>query len=178
MLFIKNRMNKLDSDSSYVQEVLKKSSEYSSELVRYAFMTLIKAKDGDSIKKYLSKVYVDKEILFELIAEFNQSLVFSTDEIIELLKPLKLSEDDYIQVVKMLKTKISPHELLLIVQKLQDDNEELTEALIYVYIDLEMIGQAKELLEGYDEDDFVNYRSFLILKEAGHNFTIDKFLDK
>ena len=177
-LYIQNRKNKLDIDSSYVHEVLKKSSEFSEELVKYAFMSLVRAKDGENIKKYLDKVKLDKKMLFELINEFNQSMIFDSDEIVELIKPIDLNGDDYIEIVRALKQKISPDELLLVVQKLQYDNEELTEALIYVYIDLEMIEKAKELLEGYDEGEFINYRSFLILKDSGYNFTIDKFLDK
>jgi len=176
-LSIKNTYNRLESDNSFIFTVLKNSSEYNNDIVRRAYEILIKNHDSENIKKYLNLITLDKELLLLLLGELKESLDFSMEELKSMCKTTKLSQKDYIEIAKILKYKINPDELIEMSESLQSSNEDMSEALLYILFDLEMVDKAKDLLDSYDESEFIQYRSFLILKESGHNFAIDKFLN-
>ena len=175
-IYKKNIQKKIQNDSKFALEVLKKSTDYDAKTIASAYKRVIVNKDKNSIKKYIDIVDLDIEIITMLVNELKKSIEFTTQEIETIFKNSNLSPLEYMKIARVLKSKITPDEIIELTDKLYGDNEDMVETVIFVYLDFEMIEKAKEILDAYDEDDFTQFRTYLLVKEHGINLSISKFL--
>jgi len=178
-LLIKNIENRLKDEPTYSGAVLKDCSQYPVELCKKSLKIYMKFSDISKIKEYVE--LFDKELLFYLIdlaKSEDTNLTVNYEDIIYIIQHMKskFDEKDYIDLAKKVKDFMSPDERLKLFELLKNHDEKAEAGYIYTLFDLEMIDRAKEFLETTHEDEYMNFKAYLELKECGRNYPLDLFV--
>jgi hypothetical protein len=176
-LMQKNLENRIAVEPKYSQEVLK-SCDKLTPLCQKAFDTYVEFGDLKQIKKL--DITPTKAIAIKLITRFSGSdeeYELDKEYVKELCAITKFAKEDYIALAKALIKKLNPDETLELFFVLSRENIEAIGAYIYVNLELEVIDKAKELLAQSGDDEFLEFKAFLCLKEKGKNLRLSSFLE-
>lgn len=170
-----NLINKINEQPDYALDVLKKSPQFSSEVVRYAFNNVLENKTMTTVKKVYNNVKLDKEMAFKLFLKDidNSEFGLTKEEILKITKSLEYTREEYTTLARLYKDALTPDKLLELFETISNEIEEATEAYLYVLCELEMIDRVRDLLSGYNEDELLAFRAILDLKEAGKHYSLD-----
>jgi len=176
-LMQKNLENRVVLEPKYAEEVLK-SCDKLTPLCQKAFDTYVEFGDLKQIRKL--DITPTKAIAIKLITRFSGSdeeYELDKEYVKELCAITKFGKEDYISLARVLLKKLNPDETLELFFILSRDNIEATGAYIYVNLELEVIDRAKELLAQSGDDEFLEFKAFLCLKEKGKNLRLSSFLE-
>ncbi len=176
-LMQKNMENRVVLEPKYAEEVLK-SCDKLTGLCQKAFDTYVEFGDLKQIRKL--DITPTKAIAVKLIGRFSGSdeeYELDKEYVKELCAITKFVKEDYIALAKVLLKKLNPDETLELFFILSRDNIEAIGAYIYVNLELEVIDRAKELLVQSGDDEFLEFKAFLCLKEKGKNLRLSSFLE-
>ena len=175
----KNKLNKLNADKKYAEEILSGCEEdKDDEICQKAFRVYATYTTYSNIKKQGFKI--DKE-LFEMmldrVIDPDDFFSIENDELFELLKSFDYTQHDYIRLAKRLKKVLSPEAIISLFEKLSNEKESATQAYLYILFEYQMIDKAREILEGSAKNEYEKFKYFLFLRDSGKNFDIDLFFD-
>ena len=179
VLMQQNLKNRVDSDDNFALDVLKQSSEYKNDLVKYAFNKVVETKSMTSIKKVLDGVTLDVEMLIKFIGKDSQEKIeFSLDNaaLLKLINSVDVSNKDLIVIAQAYKETMNPEQLIKLYEDLMTQNEKLTESYLYVLSEYEMIDEMREILVNSQRNEYTIFKAYLDLRDAGKHYSIDSFL--
>ncbi len=177
-LSMQNSKNRYKKGELKAEEILINAKNHDENFVKEVFLDFVQSVDDASkIMKYYDS-YLTKEALFVILNRLREEEGFalSKDDIITLVEAMKLSEDEYLEVAKILSKALLPEDRLAIFEALSQKDEKATKAYLYTAFDLEMMDLAEEILEASSPDEFSNFRAYKALKECGKNYNIDLFV--
>lgn len=171
----KNLINKLNSEIDFCLDVLKKSDNYDSSVVKTAFLNVVNEKSMTTIKKVLDGLTLDKEMVLALIEKDSQNEQFSIEqaELIKFMSTVEFTKEDYLNVAKMYKKSTNPDTLISMFETLSNEKDEAISAYIFVLFEFEMLDQVREILRATPVNEFTAYHALIDLKENGKNYTVE-----
>jgi hypothetical protein len=178
-LMIQNEKNRFKKGDISAADILGNCTKYAEEFCKYIYTEYVKTASLQNILKY--KAFLTKESFHEITARINSdlhTLTISNDELLELIKKLDMTKEDYIELSKTLsKAGMIPEQRMKLFEILSNENhEDVMDAYLFTLFDLEMIGLADEILQNAHPDEFENFRAYRALKECGKNFSIYLFV--
>ena len=171
----KNLLNRASSDVDYAMDILKKADTFSRETVKAAFKNVVTNKTMTTIKKLLDGLKLDKEMVFQLMEKDSENSEFALDKsiITKYTKEVSFDRNDYIKFAKLYKKSVNPDDLITMFEEVSNDNDQAIDAYLVILFELEMIDKAREVLSSYPDEELLNYRAFLELKDSGKHYTLD-----
>ena len=171
----KNLINKINSEVDYALDVIKKSDTFSSDIVKIAFLHVLKEKSMTTINKILSYVNLDKEMTLSLFEKDKENADFSIGftNIKKYAKEAKLDKKEYINLFKLYKDTFTPDELIKLFEELSCEDENSSEAYLYILFEFEMIDTLREVLDATSNKDFKAFRALLDLKDNSKHYTLE-----
>ncbi|RXJ90281.1 hypothetical protein CRV01_03740 [Arcobacter sp. CECT 8983] len=171
----KNLINKVNEQMDYAVDVLKKHDNFSEEVVKAAFYTVLENKSMTTVKKVYSDVKLTKDMALKLFLKDidNQEFGLSKEEIQKITKSLNYTEQEFLILAKLYKDALNPDKLLDLFETLSNDNETAAGAYFYILLELEMIEKLKDLLSGYNDNEHKAIRAVLDLKDAGKHYSLE-----
>lgn len=177
IMYEKNTINRINSDDNFALEIIKKSSTYSSEILKAAFSKVIETKSMTTIKKHLDGIVFDKEMLIMLFkkdSEQKTEFAMTNDMILKLISKVELNFSDLIDIAKIYKTTMSPDQIINLFEEISTANEELTAAYLYVLSEYEMIDKMRDILVNSQTHEYIPFKALVDLKDAGkHTYSVD-----
>jgi hypothetical protein len=170
-----NLLNKVNEQVDFAVDVLKKSENYNSEIVRQAFLNVIRDKSMTTVKKLYKNIKLDKYLakkLFEKDAS-NNEFGFTSDEILSIVKSLNFLPEDYMFLAKNYETILQPDQIIALFEKLSTEIEEATPAYLHVLFEYEMIDKVREIVTPSEESEYTAFRALLDLKDAGKHYDLE-----
>ncbi len=173
-----NLINKMNEQPDFSLDILKKSTNYPSEIVNVAFDNVVENKTMTTIKKVYNNIKLDREKAYKLFLKDIENIEFglTKEEILKITKSLNYTQEEYVNLARLYKEVLSPDKLLELFETLSNENDEATTAYFYVLCELEMIEKLRDLLSGYNDDEMVPFRAILDLKEAGKHYSLDDII--
>ncbi|NVJ53167.1 MAG: hypothetical protein HWD90_05695 [Campylobacteraceae bacterium] len=171
----KNLINKVNEQIDYAVDVLKKQENFSEDVVRAAFYTVLENKSMTTVKKVYSDVKLTKDMSLKLFLKDidNPEFGLSKEEIQRITKSLDYTEQEFLTLAKLYKDALSPDKLLDLFETLSNDNEAAVGAYFYILLELEMIERLKDLLSGYNDNEHKAIKAVLDLKDAGKHYSLE-----
>ncbi|MCW8839137.1 MAG: hypothetical protein OQK11_10590 [Thiovulaceae bacterium] len=178
-----NHLVKINHNNMYkngkisAEDILSSKVKYNDELCRKVYVDFVKEAPLYAIESYSQ--YITKEAMLIILSRINadeNTLEIPNESLIKLLSNLELDVGDYIEMSKALSLHMIPEQRIKLFEMLSEQNEEAMEAYLFTLFDLEMIDLAKEILNISQEDEFLNFKSYLDLKECGKNYNIELFV--
>ena len=175
-LVLLNHKNRLATDKSYASTVLKKCEDKS--LCQNAHLALASYASMDEISKY--DVEPTRELFDTLVDRINSkenSLDFSDDMMVEYLKKLNFTDEEFIALAKKLKLKVNPDRLMLLFERLAHEfPNEAGQGYLYILFEYQMIDNVRDFLENSTENEYKKCKYMLFLKDSGKNFDTELFI--
>ncbi|WP_281950580.1 hypothetical protein [Nitrosophilus kaiyonis] len=177
-LYLKNLENRINEEMTYSGVILNKCNEFPEELCKKALNRFLDYGEITKIKDY-SKIFDFENLykLLEMAKDEERKLNLNTTDLIYIIQEskLKFTPKEYINLAKNIKDIFMPDERLKFFELLKNSDEKAEAGYIYTLLDLEMIEKAKDELENSEENEFLNFKAFLELKECGRNYPLDLF---
>jgi hypothetical protein len=170
-----NTINKINEQSDFALDVLKKAENYTQKEIEAAFTKVLEDKSMTSLKKVLPNVKLNKSMLFELLKKDSVQKEFGLEkeELIKYLKPIELSSKEFIDIARMYKNSLTPDEVIDLFETLSNNNENALNAYVYILFEFEMIEKVRDIFLSSSSEEFIAYKALLDLRDAGKHYTID-----
>jgi len=176
-LLIQNRLNRLKSDETFVQDVMRSSSEYSKEVQAEALYIFATESDFIEARKYI-KVFDEKHLLLMLKRMNSENNLALTGDILnEFVDILKLKCQDFISIARITKKYFKPEENLALFYDYQVQNEKAQNAYLYLLFEYELLEKASHYLQEQREHEFMKFRALYILKREHTGYKLDDIID-
>lgn len=177
-VWIQNQLNRVKQDPKVSEELLrecKDNSPFCQELLEsYSLI-------GDKKRILKGDLQITSTVALNMLSRHKNGenpLEFTSKEIVDIAKKAKFVRSDYVALAKALKNKINPDELLEIFYQFHSDPDisEAQTAWIYVNLELERIDTAREILDLSQENEYLPFKYYLALKDAGLMPKLDEII--
>ncbi|CAM3416291.1 MAG: hypothetical protein R2837_01335 [Aliarcobacter sp.] len=170
-----NMLNKVNEQIDFAVDVLKKPENYSSNVVKQAFENVLREKSMTTVKKLYKNIKLDKEQAFKLFEKdaSNNEFGFTPDEILQIVKSLDFTKDDYLVLAKNYEKILKPDQIIALFEKLSSEIDEATTAYLHVLCEYEMIEKVKEIVTLTPDNEFAAFKALLDLKDAGKHYNLE-----
>ena len=177
LIMIENLKNRISTDENFALDAVKKTGNYSDEIVKAAFMKVLEVKSITTIKKLIDEINFDKDMVIALFKkDSKQDIEFAmtNDMILKLIKQVDLTSSDLIAIAKKYKDTMTPEQLIKLYEDISVYNEEYTSAYLYVLSEYEMIDNIRDILSNSATHEFIAFKALVDLKDAGkHTYSLD-----
>lgn len=176
-ILIKNRLNRLESDEKFVEDVMKNASSYSKEVQREALGIFAQKTNFEKARKY-SKIF-DVENFLVLLNRVNaeDDLGLTQDALAPFVEDLKLGCVDFIKIAEVTKKYFKPDENLALFHRYQKENDKAQNAYLYLLFEYELLDQVNAYLEEQEENEFVKFRALAELKHQNAKYKLEDIID-
>jgi len=171
----KNLINKINEQVDYAVDVLKKQEQFSDEVVKAAFYSVLENKSMTTLKKVYSSITLTKDMATKLFLKDvdNTEFGLSKEEIVKITKTLEYTKEEYLVLARLYKDVLNPDKIIDLFETLSNERDEASGAYFYILLELEMIEKLKDLLSGYNDDEHKVIKALLDLKDAGKHYSYD-----
>ncbi len=176
-ILIQNRLNRLEHDEKFVEEVMK-STESFSDPVRQRALEIF-AQKADFVKaRPFAKVF-DVENFFVLLnrASEENTLGLTREILNEFVAALPLECRDFVKIADRTKKLFSPDENLALFKSYQKENPKAQHAYLYLLFEYELMDEIAAYLEEHEAGEFVKFRALYDLKKEDKKYKLDDLLD-
>ncbi|RRS30697.1 MAG: hypothetical protein P794_05845 [Epsilonproteobacteria bacterium (ex Lamellibrachia satsuma)] len=174
---IQNRLNRLETESGFVEEVMKSSSKFSKLVQGQALEIFARKETFYKARKY-AKIFDAKNFLVMLERVNHQEDMGLNSEILnDFVESLKLSCRDFVQIANVTKKHFTPDVNLALFKKYQLENPKAQNAYLYLLFDYELLDEVNAYLEEHEEDEFIKFRALYELKQEHKKFKLEDLID-
>lgn len=176
-LFIQNEINKIEKKDGYYVEILKSNlPNLSQKIIKKAEEKLIKSANFDNIIKFKQSLNNEESlILLDRYTNENDKFSLKNEEIVKFLQMAQFSENDFINVAKILVKTCLPDSLIEIFKTISSHNQDAQKAYFYVLYNFQMLDILRENLLNSEKDNFEEFENLLFLRDNGKNPKLELF---
>ncbi|VAY87713.1 Probable membrane protein Cj0124c [hydrothermal vent metagenome] len=175
-LMKQNLKNRIEIDDNFSIDILKQPGTYAQDVVKYAFMHALQNNSLSSVKIFIKDINLDSDMLKTLTEQDSNNEdnkdIFDNSTILELIKSVDVSNDDLIVIGKKYAKVMTPEQLLKLFEDLSTMNEKFLESYLYILSEYQMIDEMREILVNSQEDEFIIFKAYLDLRDAGKHYSI------
>jgi len=176
-ILIQNRLNRLENDEKFVEDVMKSSSNYSETVQKEALEIFAHKQDFEKARKY-TKVFDVENFLVMLNRVTSEDNLHLNKEILnDFIADLKLSCADFIKIAEVTKKYFKPDENLALFHTYQKNNEKAENAYLYLLFEYELIDQVGTFLDEQEENEFLKFRALYDLKRKNNKYKLEDIID-
>ncbi len=176
---IENNLNRLERGELGADEVLSRADTYGDIVSAKAYESYVKTASVGSVLKYKHLFNVISLCQFiERINSAQNGIEMSNEDLIFLLKSLKLSSDNFIDISIAMSKNMIPEQRIRLFEILSESNDDAMEAYFYTLYDLQMVDTANEILNNTAKEDYLIFKAYRDLKRANKHYNIALFLGK
>jgi len=176
---IQNRLNRLESDPAFVEEVMKSSSQYSEQVQKEALRIFASKETFFKARKYAKVFDVENfMVMLNRAAESEDEEMGLTAEILnDFVESLKLKCADFVRIARVTKKIFSPDENLALFKRYQKENPKAQNAYLYLLFEYELLDEIANYFDEHEEHEFVKYRALFELKKQNKGFKLEDLID-
>jgi len=168
-ILIQNRLNRLESDEKFVEDVMKSTSEYSPAVQAEALNAFASKVDFVKARKY-AKVFNTQSFFVMLNRVTAEDMLELTPEILtEFVEALDIGCQDFIKIAAVTKKYFNPEENLTLFRTYQLKNPKAQNAFLYLLFEYELLEQVALYLQEQEESEFIKFRAWYTLKQEHNN---------
>ncbi|MDR2033396.1 MAG: hypothetical protein LBP89_02040 [Helicobacteraceae bacterium] len=177
-IWIAVQLNKMKSNPKISEELLSASVE-GSEV--YFKALEVYATYGDKKRFLRSEAKINVKSVLNLLSRHKapiQSLDFEENEIVDLIGKANFNAKDFIDLARIMKEQLAPDSLLALFAQLKNSFEAAQSAWLYINVELERQDETREILDSSANDEYLTFKSYFALKEAGLSPNLDSLIDR
>ena len=146
-IFIQNSMNRLDVDNKFAEEVLLDSESYSRECVEKALNLFSSKETFYKAKKFVSLYEINNFFVLVERGIAGENIGMNQDMLNFFIENLTFGCPEYMQLARITSKKFAPDQNLLMFKNIQKDDENASNAYLYLLFEYEMLDAIEEYLD-------------------------------
>ncbi len=175
---IQNRLNRLDSDEKFIEEVIKSSTSFSDPVRQKALSLFVQRADFPKARAFAKLFGVEHFMqMIRRAANAEEKLGLTPDICTHFVESLPMQCRDFMLLAKELKGIFDPDTTLSLFKRYQKENEKAQSAYLYLLFEYELSEEAKAYLDEQGETEFAKFRAYLALKEAGYHASFEALFE-
>jgi len=176
-ILIQNRLNRLESDEKFVEDVVKSPELFSKPVREKALNIFANSVNFTKAEKFIKSF--DTNSFFTLLDRVTEddTLELNAQVLDKFVSELKFSCKDFVHIAKITKVYIAPDENLAQFKKYQKENPKAQNAYLYLLFEYELIDEVERYLDEQEPNDFIKFRAMLDLKRSNKNYKLDDLID-
>ncbi|SFZ98141.1 Arginine/ornithine antiporter ArcD [hydrothermal vent metagenome] len=176
-LLIKNRLNHLDHDPKFIEEVMKSPVSFSDPVRKKALAMFAQKESFFKARKY-AKVF-DLNNFFVMMQRLNteEDMELTTDILDDFVAALNFNCNEFVRTAYITKKQFSPDENLALFKKYQSEYPKAQLSYLYLLFEYELMDEVGLYLDEQHENDFVRARALYSLKKANKNYKIEDLMN-
>ena len=176
-ILIQNRLNRLETDEKFPEDIMKSASEYSPAVRAQALEVFARKENFINARKY-AKLFDVKNFLIMLKRVNSEDDLELTPEILtDFVHALDLKCSNFVEMALVTKKYFKPEENLTLFRNFQKDNEKAQNAYLYLLFEYELLEQVGIYFEECEEDEFMKFRAFYELKNMHSKYRLEDIID-
>ncbi len=178
-LVIQHHRNRYLRGEVIAEDILSKPERFGKALGVEAYQEYVKTATVPQIVKH--KRYMTREALANILQRINapeNPIEMDNTALIDLIHQIEVSEDDYICGSLVLAHYMLPQQRIDLFERLSNEDDKATAAYIFTLYDLELLEEANNLLDAASDDEYLHFRAYKALKDAGKHYSIHLFTSK
>lgn len=174
---IKNRLNRLDVDEKFVEEVMKSSSEFSEPVQKKALEIFASKENFFKARQYV-KVF-DIENLMVMLRRVNQDeeMGISQEILKDFIDHINPTCSDFIRIAEITKKQFTPNDNLAFFLSYQTKNPKAQYAYLYLLFEYELMDEVGRYLDEQEESEFMRFRALYMLKKSNAGYRLEDIID-
>jgi len=173
-IYIKNTLNRLDSDAKFVEEVLQSTTVYSKETLAKALNIFAQNETFYKAKKYVKVFDVDNFfVMAERAGESKEDMGMNQEMIRSFIDVLPFGCKEYMHLARICVRKFSPDTNLAMFKNFQNHDENASQSYLYLLFEYEMLDTIEEFLHEHGEKEFVRFRALHTLKKMNQKYNVE-----
>ncbi len=174
---IQNRLNRLESDHEFVEEVMKSSTKYSKLVQSQALEIFARKETFYKARKYAKVFDVENFKVMLARANFEEDMGLNSEILDDFMNVLKLSCTDFVEIANVTKKQFAPDENLKLFKRYQAENPKAQNAYLYLLFEYELLDEVGAYLDEQDGNDFIKFRALYELKKEHKKFKLEDLVD-
>ncbi len=174
---IQNRLNRLESDNEFVEEVMKSSSQFSTLVQAQALEIFARKETFYKARKYAKVFDVENFKVMLARANFEEDMGLSSEILNDFMNGLKLSCTDFVEIANVTKKQFTPDENLSLFKRYQLENPKAQNAYLYLLFEYELLDAIGAYLDEHDKADFIKFRALYELKKEDKKFKLEDLVE-
>jgi hypothetical protein len=168
-ILTQNRLNRLETDEKFIEDVMKSTSEYTETVQAEALEIFARKVDFIRARKYV-KVFDIKNffVMLERVSA-EDSLELTPEILTDFVRTLDMGCQDFIRIASVTKKYFNPEENLTLFRTYQAENPKAQNAYLYLLFEYELLEQVALYLNEQEEDEFIKFRAWYTLKQEHNN---------
>jgi len=177
-LIIQNTINRINSEDSFVEEVLRAKESFHKSVIDSALDKFVSTATLEEALKYVT--LLDMSNFYKLLdrVDTGEKLGFNETIIDKFVEALDFECEDFMRLSVTTTKKLKPLVNIALFNKYRKDNSKAENAYLWILFDYERVEDIKEFLEEQRENEFIKYRLLLELRANNHHFKLEDFIDK
>ncbi|MDR3162576.1 MAG: hypothetical protein LBT81_01785 [Helicobacteraceae bacterium] len=176
-LWVRNQLNKMKNEPKVSEEILRETKEGSETYIK---ALEVFATYGDKRHFLKPNAVLSTGAVFNLLSRLNakeNALSFETDEMVSLAKKACFVASHYINLVRVLIRQVEPDMLLELFYHIKTADDQASSAWMYLNFELERIKEVQDTLDGSADDEYLPFKSYIALKNAGLSPALDALIN-
>lgn len=176
-LLIQNRLNRLNTDESFAEEVMKSSSSFSKAVQQKALEIFARKETFQKARKYVN--IMDAENFLVMLERVNteENMGLSKEILNDFVEGLELECADFMKIADTTKKHFAPNENLSLFRQYQLENSKAQNAYLYLLFDYELLEEVGIYLDEQEKDEFIKFRAFYELKQSDTKYKLEDLID-
>ena len=176
-IYIKNTLNRLDSDPKFVEDVLQSTASYSKGTVAKALRIFAENETFYKAKKYVKIFDVDNFFtLLERAADSKEDIGMNEDMIESFIAELPFGCKEYMHLARICIKKFSPDTNLSMFKGFRKNDEKANQSYLYLLFEYEMLDAIEEFLSEHGQKEFVRFRALYTLKKMNNKYNVENMV--
>jgi len=176
-VLVKNRLNRLETDEKFTEDVMRSNSEYSNSVQKEALGIFAQKENFEKARRYAKVFDVENFLLMLNRVTQDDDLGLTKDILDDFINALNLSCTDYVKVAEVTKKYFKPDENLSLFKSYQKENDKAQNAYLYLLFEYELMDQVGAYLEEYEENEFTKFRAIYQLKKQHSKYRLEDLID-
>lgn len=174
---IQNRLNRLDVDPKFVEEVMKSSSQFS-EPVQKRALEIFASRENFFKARQFAKVF-DVENFLVMLGRVNQDedMGVSLEILKDFIDNINPTCSDFIRIASITKKHFTPDENLALFFSYQTKNEKAQYAYLYLLFEYELMDEVGRYLDEQEETEFKRFRALYTLKKSNARYKLEDIIN-
>lgn len=174
---IQNRLNRLDVDEKFVEEVMKSSSEFSKPVQAKALKLFASTATFAQARQYAKHFDIENLLVMLNRAQSDKEMKLTQELLKDFIDNMQLTCRDFIRIALITKNHFAPDENLSMFRMYQTNNPKAQYAYLYLLFEYELMDEIGKYLDEQEEDEFIRFRAFYILKKSNLGFKLEDIID-
>jgi len=176
-ILTQNRLNRLNADEKFIEDVMRATSDYSKEVQEMALEMFANKEDFTKARKYVKVFDVNSFLVMLKRITHDDKLGLTNEILTDFVGTLDVKCEDFVTIASITKKYFKPDENLLLFKGYQEKNEKAQNAYLYLLFEYELMEQASRYLDEHHENDFIKFRALYALKKEHTRFKLEDIID-